>query len=282
MVRGGDQETTANQKVPKATEKARWVEVDEQRVGVDDELLMGRNPECGIVIDDPMASRRHARIFLRGEEAFVEDLGSANGVYVAGKKIQEPTRIENGQAIVIGQQRLLFRTEVISQAPPAPRSKQKVKVTRTDEERSTGRANVLELLGGVAEKAVSLGDVAEAVRVLAPALDLVREESRTAGKLEPVFQSHASRYCLMLARATGEGRWVDDLIDLFAQVTTPLPLAAIDELYEVVRKVDAVNQPAFFAYLQKLRARADALSPSERFAQKRLEGLEKLIRLRGA
>ena len=44
--------------------------------------LIGRNPECALVLDDDYVSTRHARIAASGEQWFVEDLGSANGTFL--------------------------------------------------------------------------------------------------------------------------------------------------------------------------------------------------------
>ncbi|MEO7059447.1 MAG: FHA domain-containing protein, partial [Lapillicoccus sp.] len=42
-------------------------------------VLIGRAPECTLVLDDEFSSGRHARIYTRPEGWFVEDLGSRNG-----------------------------------------------------------------------------------------------------------------------------------------------------------------------------------------------------------
>ncbi len=51
-------------------------------------LLIGRAPECGIRSDDPLLSRQHARLY-RGEDGqvWIEDLDSANGVWVGVERI---------------------------------------------------------------------------------------------------------------------------------------------------------------------------------------------------
>jgi class 3 adenylate cyclase len=45
------------------------------------ELSLGRDPQNGLVVDHPLASRLHARIFHRGGKFILEDV-SANGTYV--------------------------------------------------------------------------------------------------------------------------------------------------------------------------------------------------------
>ena len=38
--------------------------------------ILGRSSDCHVTIEDPLVSRQHARIMVRGEEATLEDLGS--------------------------------------------------------------------------------------------------------------------------------------------------------------------------------------------------------------
>ena len=44
-------------------------------------VLIGRAPECTLVLDDDYASARHARLAPQGGEWIVEDLGSTNGTF---------------------------------------------------------------------------------------------------------------------------------------------------------------------------------------------------------
>jgi hypothetical protein len=65
-------------------------------------VLLGRNPECTLVLDDDFASGRHARIFRRDGGWFVEDLGSTNGTYMGSSRLTEPTPVEVGSTLRIG------------------------------------------------------------------------------------------------------------------------------------------------------------------------------------
>jgi FHA domain len=65
-------------------------------------ILLGRNPECTLVLDDDFASGRHARIFRRDGAWFVEDLGSTNGTFLGANKLTEPMPVEVGSTLRIG------------------------------------------------------------------------------------------------------------------------------------------------------------------------------------
>jgi predicted component of type VI protein secretion system len=64
--------------------------------------VIGRDPSSGIVLDDPEASRRHASVSASGDVITVEDLGSTNGTYVAGERIQGSREVGSGDRIRIG------------------------------------------------------------------------------------------------------------------------------------------------------------------------------------
>ena len=69
---------------------------------MDSGVLLGRNPECTLVLDDDFASGRHARIFRRDGGWFVEDLGSTNGTFLESNKLTEPKPVEVGSTLRIG------------------------------------------------------------------------------------------------------------------------------------------------------------------------------------
>lgn len=65
-------------------------------------ILIGRADDSTLVLDDDYASTRHARIALRGEDWYVEDLGSTNGTYLDRAKVTAPLRVPLGVPIRIG------------------------------------------------------------------------------------------------------------------------------------------------------------------------------------
>ena len=71
--------------------------------------VIGRNPECALVLDDDFASGRHARVFHRDGAWFVEDLGSTNGTWLGTQRLTEPVRVEAGTSLRIGKTVLELR-----------------------------------------------------------------------------------------------------------------------------------------------------------------------------
>ena len=73
------------------------------------ENLLGRDEDSVVWIDDPLVSRRHARIVIDGTGAVLEDLDSKNGTYVNGKRIEAPRRLADKDPIMIGPASMVFR-----------------------------------------------------------------------------------------------------------------------------------------------------------------------------
>ncbi|MCP2093476.1 Forkhead associated (FHA) domain, binds pSer, pThr, pTyr [Actinosynnema pretiosum] len=65
-------------------------------------IMIGRADDSTLVLDDDFASTRHARLSARGDEWFVEDLGSTNGTYLDRAKVTSPVRVPIGSQIRIG------------------------------------------------------------------------------------------------------------------------------------------------------------------------------------
>ena len=70
---------------------------------------IGRNEGLEVTIPDTLISRRHARISLREDQYFIEDLLSANGTLVNGKRLTTAQILKDGDQISIGDTTLLFQ-----------------------------------------------------------------------------------------------------------------------------------------------------------------------------
>lgn len=74
------------------------------------EHVVGREPGVSLVIDDATVSRRHARIAVTHDRVTLEDLGSKNGTFVQGRKLEGPTALADGDEVQFGSVRLTFRS----------------------------------------------------------------------------------------------------------------------------------------------------------------------------
>jgi pSer/pThr/pTyr-binding forkhead associated (FHA) protein len=76
-------------------------------------MVVGRDPEADIRIDEPLVSRAHARIETRGSALYVVDLGSTNLTRVNGEVVAE-RELRHGDELQFARARCTFL------APPAP------------------------------------------------------------------------------------------------------------------------------------------------------------------
>lgn len=84
------------------------------------EIVVGRQPDCDIVLNKNVVSRRHARIYPAKSSWAVADLKSSHGTYVNGERIDERVLAE-GDAIRIGEFELVFSSVTREHAPARPR-----------------------------------------------------------------------------------------------------------------------------------------------------------------
>jgi predicted component of type VI protein secretion system len=73
--------------------------------------VVGRDPGCDIVLNDAKCSRRHAVIEETPEGVTVRDSGSANGIYVNGKKV-ESSPLRPGDTLRMGEVKLRLLPEI--------------------------------------------------------------------------------------------------------------------------------------------------------------------------
>ena len=66
--------------------------------------VFGRAKDCAVSIDDRTLSRRHAAFTVAGGRVSVEDLGSLNGTFVGGVRIEEATGVGGGGVVGLGEQ----------------------------------------------------------------------------------------------------------------------------------------------------------------------------------
>ena len=82
------------------------------------ETIIGRDVGCALRFNDPSVSRRHLKFVRRAGDVFVEDLGSANGTLVNGRKLAGALRVLDNDRLVIGTRELAIRIPAIEEKEP--------------------------------------------------------------------------------------------------------------------------------------------------------------------
>ncbi|MGO8946177.1 MAG: protein kinase domain-containing protein [Ktedonobacterales bacterium] len=73
-----------------------------------DITTLGRTAGNDVVIQDATVSRYHARLFFHSGQWCIEDLQSANGTYVNGKRVQRPIPLQHGDELRLGDDIVTF------------------------------------------------------------------------------------------------------------------------------------------------------------------------------
>lgn len=271
------------------------------------DFVIGRSPECQLALDDARVSRRHAVLRATAQGVLVEDLGSRNGVSVNGTKIVGQQLCTDGDRVTIGSQEMLIyrggsgnhrQTLTVQggahtlaeipidavRAARAARSSQPQMDEPTRGSFPSGphppartHSNV-RVLGAVADKALALGRVDEAERILGTVLtDLLASIRGGAPVDDDVFDA-AVKAALRLAAAGAKGAWVEYVFDLHLEVSRVVAAPVVDELHTVVRKVKSVDRRAIRRYIESLERRQ--LTPAEKFVFQRIQGVENLVALK--
>ncbi|WP_019202934.1 ATP-binding cassette domain-containing protein [Tsukamurella sp. 1534] len=66
------------------------------------QVTIGRTPDNDLAIGDMLVSRRHARLLTGPQGLVIEDLHSANGTQVNGRRIGGPTALRDGDVVTVG------------------------------------------------------------------------------------------------------------------------------------------------------------------------------------
>lgn len=82
-------------------------QIIEQRVVKEDQVVLGRNADCDLVMDDGEVSGRHASIMTVVNDHFLEDLSSTNGTLVNGRRVTRHL-LEHNDVVFIGPYRIKY------------------------------------------------------------------------------------------------------------------------------------------------------------------------------
>ena len=77
-------------------------------ISIVDKVIIGRDAASDICLQHVQVSKKHARIFQRHDQAYIQDLGSANGTFVDGELVTSPQPLELNSVLRIGPYSLTY------------------------------------------------------------------------------------------------------------------------------------------------------------------------------
>jgi predicted component of type VI protein secretion system len=90
-------------------------------------FLIGRDPVCQLRPGSSLVSGRHCALTAHGGKTFVQDLGSTNGTFVNGERVQAKHELRQGDVLLIGPLEFEVRMEAtapVGQPTPLPPAKE--------------------------------------------------------------------------------------------------------------------------------------------------------------
>jgi pSer/pThr/pTyr-binding forkhead associated (FHA) protein len=258
-------------------------------------LLIGRLPECDVLLQDNLVSRMHARLSVQGDSVVVEDLHSTNGVYVNGLRVGHSTVLREGDRILIGTTEFsLFETRDSSlqrirvarahpelseerPTPPAPPAKARPPVplripNRAENVPSTARADALKMIGGLADRLAATGNLEEAAQVLSGHLRRILKGANSGLLVPPDVAASASHHALTLARWTKQPLWADYVVELHLSARLVMNAVTLASFEDVISRLD-FDRMLLGYYVDGLKNRLDKLEADERRRVDRLRFL---------
>jgi len=93
-------------------------------------LVVGRGPTAAVRLPDDYASREHGRFEVRGDELFVVDLESRNGIFVHGQRVLDEESVDDGDEVRIGRSVMMVR-RAAGDAPATVQKRQNLDESHT-------------------------------------------------------------------------------------------------------------------------------------------------------
>lgn len=286
------------------------------------EFAIGRSSSCNLALADGLVSRKHAVLHVGPDAVVVEDLGSRNGVAVNGVRINSPRRLSHMDRVYIGSQELVMidaaklregnketADYVVCETCGAINGSAKRRCGECGRRLSsaasetlvgsnssvdssshawgaedTRTARALDVIAGIASKAIAMGRFEEAERILLPHLDGILERALAhrplsdSEKDDPdVLFAGATSYALQLAQGLKATKWIDWVFRIHTATGRLMEAETIETLHNLVRN-NNYSRPQFLrAYLHVVRNCVGDYGASERFLLRRLEGLEQVV-----
>lgn len=246
------------------------------------EYTIGRAPGSALFLDDPLVSRRHARLLVSDTTALVEDLRSENGVFVNERRVRRSVRLADGDRILVGNEEIVFVVGPYGERPSgtievaAPSSAPWRTVNKLAAGApSTLEADAFEYLGEIAERMIRAKRGQTAERLLRGHLEEVLTAARATGAVDRAVIDAAASNALRLANGLRRARWADFVIELHLACRVPPCAAVTNALRSALRDLPEIDRERWDAYSRVLVASAPSLTASDQARARHFLWIEK-------
>ena len=266
--------------------------------------VIGRSLDCNLTIEDPLVSRQHARIEVDDGGGKVEDMGSRNGVRVNGVQIRGPTPLQDGDRVRIGTQDFVFcRVDPMGMAHlkttgvlrlcaecrlPYPGEMVSCpnceSTEQTEEETLTGdfgadhqTAWSVQLLVEALDRALSLGRVGDAERLIRRATAQVEELVVAGDKVDPEALGAVSRLAVATTLASNDPTWLLWVIDIYRRTDRVPPSEVVDRVAEAAPEYAETVHAALVSLLEHVATSTRPTLPDEVVVLARLQQMRRLL-----
>jgi pSer/pThr/pTyr-binding forkhead associated (FHA) protein len=218
-------------------------------------LVVGRGESCGLVLDDPTASRQHVRLRVDGDGRLsVEDLGSANGYVLNSVRSRGRCVLTHGDRLTVGRSVLVVtdareRSQTTQQASPKTMT-----VAPSDTE-------VRAL-----EAALQRSSLPEAIELAAVAVHKARKE-RLATDVFVRLEG------ALVALGSHDAAWLTHVLELCGARQAVPATATITRMHELARAGRGVDASAVKRYLATMAPVATSLPTATQLQVRRVETL---------
>jgi hypothetical protein len=250
------------------------------------ETLIGREDACELVVLDSLVSRRHARVLFEDGELSIEDLGSANGTFLNGAKVQGRVPLRPGDRIFIGSFEIdvvwferdlpasgTFAHDPFDRATPSSGvavvgklTKTVAKVSEISEQESwepvtqrgqrTGDTDleVIESAGLLAERMFALGRPLVGRDILSGPLNQIRDAATGGRSLDTKTLDAAARYAIKLAQEVFDANWVNLAIEIHLHAGHPMQTETLEQIIALRKKAPIGDDGLIAQYYERVRA----------------------------
>jgi pSer/pThr/pTyr-binding forkhead associated (FHA) protein len=206
---------------------------------------LGRITDCWVTLDDELASRHHARLHLRGDVLELEDLGSRNGTFINGVRLEGRRTLVDGDRIRIGRQIIA----VVGSDSSAGDEDEQLRRTLAPGEDTRFPS----LIGQLVDKSLKVGKIKDAERYAGALLSQL-------GNSKVAIDHPAAESCincvLSVAERTSNGIWIDRLFKLFCSQGWIMNNEVLDRIRAALDRIPRVPGTGIADYEATLRSMA--------------------------